>query len=97
MYYIPKKSRCKTGCSSLFSNTYLCFATKSSMYTSNIASRNVYNTDNNEENKNKGNTIKRGSGGNSYSDYLMRKKGNIFCNCNLNCINKHNKEICDNC
>lgn len=33
--------------------------------------------------KGQGNTMKKGSGGNSYSDYMARKKGNLsqYCGC----------------
>lgn len=93
MYYIAKKNRCNTSfCPDLFSNTFTCFATRSSIQSSNIASKSVYNTENgkNNEYKNRGNLNKKGSGGNSYASYLSYKKGDILCNCNTTCNSKYN-------
>lgn len=93
MYYIPKKQRCKiAGCPDIFSNTYTCFASSSSSHTVFNNSRTVNFIYNNKdtEYKNNGNLNKRGSGGNSYDDYLLRKKGVIGCSCNVNCDSKHN-------
>lgn len=91
-YYIPKKNRCYCDCSgncppcqSPFS---LQFATSSSLHSSTIKSSVVHTSYESSKNlnglgKGYGNTRKMGSGGNSYSDYMSRKKGNITCNCNV--------------
>lgn len=57
----------------------------SSLFSSIIGSKNVYNSEVSqvglEALKGQGNTKKHGSGGNSYNNYLAKKKGLINCNC----------------
>jgi len=93
MFYIPKKNRCNNGtCNVVLSNIFTCFAARSSVHSSNISARSVYNTEDGKssEYKNRGNLNKKGSGGNSYASYLSSKKGAILCNCDTTCDSKHN-------
>ena len=94
MFYVPKKNRCNSSnCPDLFSNMFTCYATNSSIKTDIEGSKEVYTNYQSKSNeyKNNGNLNKLGSGGNSYHAYLLRKKGNIKCNCNTKCKN------CKNC
>ena len=84
-FYVPKKNRCP-GCLSIGYGK-LNFATSSSVNTNNVGANTVYqvsksqDTPSVEEKKGKGNTQKRGSGGNSYAAYLAKKRGQINTNC----------------
>lgn len=91
-YYIPKKDRCPCDGSEINSSCQkpfnLMFATSSSVNSSNLNSKVVYTSYESSKHsqgigKGEGNTRKMGSGGNSYSDYISRKKGIQLCNCNI--------------
>lgn len=59
----------------------------SSLMSSLLGSKHVYASAKShiglESIKGKGNTVKHGSGGNSYANYLAKKKGIISCNCDV--------------
>lgn len=91
-YYVAKKNRCSCdfsgncGCMSPFNLT---FATQSSLFSLIKASKVVNKTNNENKNidnfivgKGEGNIRKLGSGGNSYADYLAKKRGVQYCDCN---------------
>jgi hypothetical protein len=86
MFYIPRR-RCgkNPGGVDAFALWFTKSATMSSIKTNQETSKVVYNHFDNlsAEDKQAGNTIKHGSGGNSYDNYMMRKKGNILCVCNV--------------
>lgn len=91
-YYVPKKNRCNCDSSGncCMSPFKLFFATSSSMNTSVDKSSTVYTSDKSTEGnssnavgKGIGNTRFMGSGGNSYDAYLAKKKGQIYCDCNV--------------
>ena len=92
-YYVPKKNRCEceiSGNDCCVSPFPLLFASSSSMNTSVDKSSTVYNSDKSTEGigngvgKGTGNARFMGSGGNSYDAYLAKKKGKLYCNCNVN-------------
>lgn len=87
MYYVPNKNRCKnaSGCPDLFAMWFTKSAITSSMKIGNTEAKTVYNEYKglSVDEQNMGNKIKHGSGGNSYNNYIMRKKGNILCECNV--------------
>lgn len=100
-YYVPKKNRCyntTTGATSCFSPpAQLFFAVNSSKQNDLRQSKTVNYVETNQDNnpsavtmKGEGNLRKKGSGGNSYANYLARKKGNIYCNCNTKKIQTTN-------
>lgn len=89
-YYVPKKNRCPcdvSGNCPCMSPFNLTFATQSSLYNSVTSAKVVYNNYEDTKNisnivgKGMGNTRKMGSGGNSYSAYLAKRKGNQYCEC----------------
>ena len=87
-YYVPKKNRC--GGEPCMSPFKLMFGTTSNIYSVAVAARTEYKTyeDNKTESttivgKGEGNARKQGSGGNSYANYLARRKGIELCNCNV--------------
>ena len=59
----------------------------SSLMTSILGNKHVYNSEISQESykdiKGSGNTKKHGSGGNSYANYLAKKKGISNCNCEI--------------
>jgi hypothetical protein len=90
-YYVSKKNRCAgQGCNgsnsvgsiqkvtSVESSTQAQFVTSKTVYTfyKNLTPQEI-------EEKGQGNLMKKGSGGNSYADYLARKKGGLsqYCSC----------------
>ena len=74
-YFVPKKNRCPNGGCPSVALGMLNFATSSSYNTSVVGNKTVYT--NNIAGKD--NTVKQGSGGNSYAAYLARKKGGCDC------------------
>lgn len=93
-YYVPKKNRCN-GCSGItigvgvssFSQTT---GIPSSSQNQIVNGKEVYTfyqtlTPSALQQKGLGNTMKKGSGGSSYADYMARKKGALqqYCNCSL--------------
>lgn len=89
-YYIPKKNRCQNGACMSNPASNLLSATSSSVHSSTTSSKTVANTYDSTKTvsssivgKGQGNARKQGSGGNSYADYLARKKGTSYCNCNV--------------
>jgi hypothetical protein len=91
-YYVAKKNRCPcdlSGNCACMSPFNLTFATQSSLFSLIKASKIVNKTNNENKNidnmivgKGEGNIRKLGSGGNSYSDYLAKKRGVQYCDCN---------------
>lgn len=90
-YYISKKNRCAgQGCngSSGTGSIQKIVGVESSSQSQFLSSKNVYTfyenlTPQDIEQKGQGNLMKKGSGGNSYADYLARKKGGLsqYCGC----------------
>lgn len=86
-YYVPGRNRCRS-CNGLQNTTVYQRLTNapSSQQTQILNSGAVYSTYNlmSKQRQDMGNLVKKGSGGNSYDSYLMRKKGILedYCNCN---------------
>ena len=85
-YYVPKKNRCQNGLCMCNSICGVSSATSSSVQSSTTSSKTVATTYDSTKTvsssivgKGQGNARKQGSGGNSYADYLARKKGIIYC------------------
>lgn len=77
-YYIPQKNRCYISCTPGYQFPfYICKPTSSNINTINKASTEVAK---NYEDKEFNNSIKRGSGGNSYQAYLLKKRGQRIIN-----------------
>jgi hypothetical protein len=90
-YYVSKKNRCNgqgcTGSNGLGAIQNI-VGVHSSTQAQFVSSKNVYTfyknlTPQEIEEKGQGNLMKKGSGGNSYADYLARKKGGLsqYCGC----------------
>ena len=95
MYFVKKKNIYKNDLDNPQNNVcvsykspYLCFATSSSAYTTTKSAKNTYaggKKTHSDPTKFEDNTVKRGSGGNSYAGYLARKVGH---KCTTNCDTK---------
>jgi hypothetical protein len=76
---------CDTGCVEPTPILYNKTSQSGSLFSSIVSSKNVYNNHIShigyETIKGSGNIKKHGSGGNSYNNYLAKKKGLINCNC----------------
>lgn len=90
-YYISKKNRCNgQGCNgnNNIGNIQKISGVESSTQAQFVSSKNVYTfyknlTPQEISEKGQGNLMKKGSGGNSYADYLAHKKGKLpqYCGC----------------
>lgn len=87
-YYVPNKNRCRTCFSQSTQNNQNVQHVSSSQQNQFKTSNTIYSFYNNLtigdiEEKGQGNIMKQGSGGNSYINYMSKKKGalNQYCNC----------------